>query len=405
MAFGTTPVGAPLTRTFTVQNTGNADLDLCDLTPARRLHRWPPGQLRRRPSPPAPRPPSASASTRRRPGPTAARLLRHQRRRRMPTRSTSPSRPPPPPPPRRGSSTTATPGFTTAGSWTAFADQGYGNDVHYAAAGNGSSTATWTFTGLTPGSTASRPPGRLLQPGHQRPLHRPGRRHAAGHGGASTSSWPRATSPTRGRPGRTWAAVHDHRHDPDGAAVEPGQRLRHRRRHPHRTHRRRHPRPRRSRCSDGATAIADGTGSVAFGTTAVGAPLTRTFTVQNTGTADLACRPEPARRLRLAAPAASAPPSPPGPRPPSRVRFDAAAAGTYGGTVSFATNDAGGQPVRLRRLGRRHHRRGAGRRRRRRRVHAPPAPGPPSPARATATTSTTSPPAPAPARPPGPSPV
>ncbi len=42
-------------------------------------------------------------------------------------------------------------GFSTAGTWIHYAGQGYAGSVHYAAAGNGSMTATWTFTGLDAG--------------------------------------------------------------------------------------------------------------------------------------------------------------------------------------------------------------------------------------------------------------
>jgi hypothetical protein len=41
--------------------------------------------------------------------------------------------------------------FAVTVEFVAFAGQGYENDVHYAAAGTGSQTATWTFVGLTPG--------------------------------------------------------------------------------------------------------------------------------------------------------------------------------------------------------------------------------------------------------------
>ncbi len=42
-------------------------------------------------------------------------------------------------------------GFTTVGSWTNYSGQGLNGTVTYAAAGDGSKTATWTFTGLSAG--------------------------------------------------------------------------------------------------------------------------------------------------------------------------------------------------------------------------------------------------------------
>src|SRR5262249_46323406 len=45
------------------------------------------------------------------------------------------------------------PGFSTAGTWvTGYQGQGYQNDVSYAAAGSGSSVATWQASGLGAGT-------------------------------------------------------------------------------------------------------------------------------------------------------------------------------------------------------------------------------------------------------------
>ena len=43
-------------------------------------------------------------------------------------------------------------GFALAGGWTTSSGVGYQADLEYSAAGDGSDQATWTFTGLTPGS-------------------------------------------------------------------------------------------------------------------------------------------------------------------------------------------------------------------------------------------------------------
>jgi subtilisin family serine protease len=43
------------------------------------------------------------------------------------------------------------PGYTNTGPWLSATGQGFLNDVHYIAAGNGAAVAAWTFTGLTPG--------------------------------------------------------------------------------------------------------------------------------------------------------------------------------------------------------------------------------------------------------------
>lgn len=42
-------------------------------------------------------------------------------------------------------------GFSVTGPWTTFSGQGFHNQVHFAAAGNGGSIATWAFA-VTPGT-------------------------------------------------------------------------------------------------------------------------------------------------------------------------------------------------------------------------------------------------------------
>src|SRR5262249_43867756 len=44
-------------------------------------------------------------------------------------------------------------GFTLAGTWTANTGSGFNSNTASTAIGDGSSTATWTFTGLKPGAT------------------------------------------------------------------------------------------------------------------------------------------------------------------------------------------------------------------------------------------------------------
>jgi autotransporter-associated beta strand protein len=96
---------------------------------------------------------------------------------------------------------------------------------------------------------------------------------------------------------------------------------------------------------DSTIDIADGTGSDSFGTTTVGNPVNRTFTVKNTGTAD----------LTLAAPISvpagftvtssfGATTVAAGSSTSFAVRMDATAVGNYSGTLSFANNDANESP-------------------------------------------------------------
>ncbi|MBC8253859.1 MAG: choice-of-anchor D domain-containing protein [Ardenticatenia bacterium] len=96
---------------------------------------------------------------------------------------------------------------------------------------------------------------------------------------------------------------------------------------------------------DGATSIPDGTGAVNLGTTPVGTPIDKTFTVSNTGTADLTLT-EPISvpsgfsvASSFASPTVAA-----GNSTTFTVRLDAVAVGTYTGTLQFANNDADENP-------------------------------------------------------------
>jgi hypothetical protein len=91
--------------------------------------------------------------------------------------------------------------------------------------------------------------------------------------------------------------------------------------------------------------IAHGTSAALFGTTTVGMPINKTFTVKNTGTANLTLT-EP-----IAVPAGFSVASSfgsttlaPGNSTTFTVRLDAIAAGTYSGTLQFANNDADENP-------------------------------------------------------------
>jgi len=96
---------------------------------------------------------------------------------------------------------------------------------------------------------------------------------------------------------------------------------------------------------DGTTDIPDGTGSVNFGTTTVGMPLNKTFTVKNIGAATLTLT-EP-----IAVPAGFSVASSfgsttlaPGNSTTFTIRLDAIAVGTYSGTLQFVSNDADETP-------------------------------------------------------------
>jgi hypothetical protein len=96
---------------------------------------------------------------------------------------------------------------------------------------------------------------------------------------------------------------------------------------------------------DGASDIPDGTGSVNFGTTRVGMPINKVFTVSNIGTGNLTLT-EP-----IAVPAGFSVANSfgnttlaPSSSTTFAVRLDAVAAGTYNGTLQFANNDGDESP-------------------------------------------------------------
>jgi subtilisin family serine protease len=96
---------------------------------------------------------------------------------------------------------------------------------------------------------------------------------------------------------------------------------------------------------DGATDIADGSGSVSFGSTWLGVPITKTFTVKNLGTSNLTLTPPinvPAGFTVTSSFGSTTVIA--GGSTTFAVRLDAATAGSYSGTLSFANNDSNENP-------------------------------------------------------------
>jgi hypothetical protein len=93
----------------------------------------------------------------------------------------------------------------------------------------------------------------------------------------------------------------------------------------------------------GGSNVADNSGSVNFGTTSAGAPITQVFTITNDGTAPLSLGTVmvPAGFTVTGQPAATLAA---GASTTVTVRLDAAAQGTYSGTLSFTTNDTDENP-------------------------------------------------------------
>ena len=96
---------------------------------------------------------------------------------------------------------------------------------------------------------------------------------------------------------------------------------------------------------DGAANIADGTGTVNLGATLVGKPIDKTFTVSNTGTADLTLiEPISVPTGFSVANSFGGTTVTAGNSTTFTVRLDAVAEDTYSGTLQFANNDADEDP-------------------------------------------------------------
>ncbi|MFL5807372.1 MAG: choice-of-anchor D domain-containing protein, partial [Roseiflexaceae bacterium] len=93
--------------------------------------------------------------------------------------------------------------------------------------------------------------------------------------------------------------------------------------------------------SVGGSNVADGTGAVHFGTTEVGSPVTKTFTISNTGTANLTLTPPISVPAGFSVPASFGTTTvAPNSATTFQVRLDASTVGIFSGTVQFTNNDA-----------------------------------------------------------------
>ena len=278
--FGNTPPGTPVTRTFTVENTGTQTLVFDRPSRALRIQPW------SRVSPTPRLQPDQSTTFTVRFNATAAAppqvLSPLAAMTRTKTRSTSPSPLRPRSRRRCRSSIMAIPDSTRSVS-------GLNGEARGSRATPRESTRNrFRRRDLDVLGAAARrvPCGRhvdqLQQPGHQRAVHDPERHHAAVHRASQPAAGPQRILGRRSILAVPGHGLRDHRQYAGGETERCRQRATQRRCDPY--WKRLCP---RFRSSQGSQTLVDGQSVVQFGSTELGTPKSMTFTVTNLGGKDL----------------------------------------------------------------------------------------------------------------------
>jgi len=250
-----------------------------------------------------------------------------------------------PPPPLVAILDNGEPGFSTVGGWSQWGGQGYQGDIHEALPGSGANAATWAFTGLVPGryavsatwttysNRATNAPYEVYDGSTLLATERVNQRIAPSGFSDAGATWQPLGEPLAVTGSSLLVRLTDDangRLNADAIRIERVGDLIN---------------APEIQVLDGATEIADGSGSVAFGNTTPAAPLERTFTVRNVGTQVLLLD-EPIQvpagftvtagfgATTLAAGASTT----------FRIELAAAAEGSFSGEVSFGTNDGDENP-------------------------------------------------------------
>jgi subtilisin family serine protease/uncharacterized protein (DUF2141 family) len=239
------------------------------------------------------------------------------------------------------------PGFSASANWVNFTGAGRLGDLHYKLAGSGGDNATWTFTGLAPGSY------RVSVTWVPDPNRAPDASFAVGNGTVAVGAaqldqrqapagffedgtwWQDVGGPYGVNTGTLTVQLSDLA-SPGTYLIADAVRV--------------------ERVSDsfttapqatvldGTSPLPAGTGVVDFGRTDLRSPLLHTFTVRNTGTANLTLGSLSLPAGFSLAGGFGATTLVSGASTTFTVRLDAAALGAFGGVVSFATNDANANP-------------------------------------------------------------
>lgn len=244
-------------------------------------------------------------------------------------------------------------GFATSGTWYRVTGTGRESDIHRTFNGNGSTYATWTFTGLTagqyrvsvthPGASyfASNAPFTVLNGSQALGTVSVNQRAASTGFADAGSQWRdlgnftitgntltvRLTNAANG-----WVVADAIRIESVG--VDGGES---------------EPEAPEIDVDVGGANVTDG-GTISFGTTTVGAAVNRTITIRNTGDAALTLGAINAASLPAGFSLVSnitATTLNPGQSTSFTVRLDATAAGSFGGAISFTNNDSDESPFDL----------------------------------------------------------
>ncbi len=235
------------------------------------------------------------------------------------------------------------PGFSTSGDWLAWSGEGFAGDMHYSAKGNGADRATWTFQ-LSPGQysvAATWPPQR------NRATDAPFTIRDGAHVLANVAMNQEIAPNDFASNGTTWemlgtflvtgsmltVELSDAANEyviADAVRIERLSEL---------------PTGPEIVVQSSGVSIEDGVGLVEFGTTVLGVPVSRSFTVQNVGQANLLLGSHidlPGGFTLLVPPGSNNLAS--GESTTFVIQFDGLSPGTTTGTLAMLSNDADESP-------------------------------------------------------------
>jgi hypothetical protein len=232
----------------------------------------------------------------------------------------------------------ASSGFTTTSGWVSYSGQGLNNDVHYAAAGNGSQVATWTFavasgqytvaaTWFATSNRATNAPYTVLDGATALGTVKVNQQLVPGDFTDQGVGWKNLGTFTF--TGNTLVVQLSNAANQyviaDAIRIQRVGPI--------------------TKVRDGSTVLTSGTSIDSFGSARIGDSVSRTFTVMNKGVQPLILGPTivvPTGFIVTSGFGSTT--LAPGTSTTFTIQLDTAAMGSFGGTVSFATNDLGSNP-------------------------------------------------------------